>query len=104
SRVAGIGRVDVALRVDGDAVDAGELAGRGAFLSPRLDEHPVFREFRDARVAPAVGDEDVALRVPRHVGGTIEDVLGRTGSGRSAAATAAAFAAGTGGAAARIRD
>src|SRR4051812_15630217 len=35
-RVARIGRVDVAPRIDGDAVDAGELAGRGASLAPRL--------------------------------------------------------------------
>ena len=68
--------------------DAGELAGRGAFLAPRLHEHAVLDEFRDARVAAAVGDEDVALRVPRHVGGTIEDVLLRAGAGRPATAAA----------------
>src|SRR6185295_676731 len=115
--VAGVGGVDVALGIDGDAVDAGELAGGGASLAPRLDEHSVLREFRDARVAAAVGHEDVALRVPRHVGGTIEDVLRRAGSGRSAATTTAgvaaaagrvtataALAAGSGGAAGRIRN
>src|SRR5262245_13723708 len=32
--VAAIGRVDVALRINGDAVDAGELAGRVAALAP----------------------------------------------------------------------
>src|SRR5439155_11995759 len=59
-------------------------------------EHAVFRELGDARVAAAVGDEDVALRVPRDVRRTIEDVLLRAGSRRSATATAAGLSAASG--------
>src|SRR6185503_11245959 len=36
--IAGVSGVDVALRVNGDAVDAGEFAIRSAALSPGLDE------------------------------------------------------------------
>src|SRR3954463_6900510 len=86
--VAAIGRIDVALGIDGDAVDAGELAGRVASLAPRLDEHAVLRELGDARVAAAVGDEDVALRVPGDVGRAIEEVLRRTRARSAAAASA----------------
>src|SRR6186997_3303781 len=42
--VARVGCVDVAARVHDDAVDVGELTWRAALLSPRLDEHAVFRE------------------------------------------------------------
>jgi len=44
-RVARIGRVDVALRIDGDAVDTGELAGRGASLPHDLTNTPSFENF-----------------------------------------------------------
>src|SRR6185503_8624791 len=93
ARVSGVGGVDVALRVDRDAVDVRELAGRGPFLTPRLHEHAVFRELGDARVAAAVGDENIALRVPRDVGRTVEDVLRRARAGSAASAPAAAFTA-----------
>src|SRR5438874_948311 len=86
--VAAVGGVDVALGINGDAVDAGELTGGAAALAPLLDEHAVLRELGDARVAAAVGDEDVALRIPRDVGRAIEDVLRRAGSRRPAAASA----------------
>src|SRR5205814_6697867 len=46
----------------------------------------------DARVAAAVGDEDIALRVPGDVGRTVEDVLLRARSGSTPSA-ASAFAA-----------
>src|SRR5207248_3095742 len=82
--VAAVGGVDVALGINGDAVDAGELTGGAAALAPLLDEHAVLRELGDARVAAAVGDEDVALRIPRDVGRSIEDVLLRAGSRRPA--------------------
>src|SRR3954452_22436369 len=90
--VAAIGRINVALGIDGDAVDAGELAGRVASLAPRLDEHAVLRERGDARFAAAIGDEDVALRVPGDVGRAIEEVL-RRNRARSAAAASAGLTA-----------
>src|SRR6185436_9501144 len=83
ARVPAVSRVDVALCVDGDAVDAGELAWCGALLAPRLHEDAVLRKLGDPRVAAAVGDEDVALCVPRDVGRAVEDVLLRSGSGSS---------------------
>ena len=54
---------------------------------------PSFDELGDARVAAAVGDEDVALRVPGHVGRTVEEVLRRSGAGGRAAVAAAAVTA-----------
>src|SRR5204862_475082 len=79
------------LCVDGDTVDARELAGRRALLTPRLHEHAVLREFGDARIAAAVGDEDVALRVPCDVGRTIEKVLRRSRARRTTSAAATTF-------------
>src|ERR1700752_3646990 len=73
--IAGVSGVDVALRVNRYAVDAGELAVGSGALSPRLDERAVLREFRDACVAESVGHEDVALGVPRHISRTVEQIL-----------------------------
>ena len=75
--VAAVGGVDIALRIDRDAADVGELAGSSSLLAPGLHEHAVLVELGDARVAQAVGDEDVALRIPGDVGRTVEQVLWR---------------------------
>ena len=63
-----------AARVEEDRVRHVELAGAVAFLAPRLDERAVLREFHDARVDVAVGDEDVAVRRDRHVRDAVERV------------------------------
>ena len=50
--VAGVGDVDVALRVDRDRLHAVELPWPGAGRSPVLDEAAVLVELRDAVVVP----------------------------------------------------
>ena len=47
-------------------------SGAGAAGADRLHPAAVLRHLRDARVVVAVGDVDVALRVPGHVGRTVE--------------------------------
>ena len=80
--VAGVGHVDVALGVDGERLDAVELTRLGAGGAPVLDEAAVLVELGDAVVgADAVGDVDVAGRVPRHVGRTVEAGTGRALAG-----------------------
>ena len=64
--------VHVALRVDRDAVDDVELAGRRAARPPRLDVLAARLVLGDPRVAVAVGHVDVAGRVPRDVGRPLE--------------------------------
>ncbi len=72
--VAGIGDVDIALRVDtAIAFTPRNWPGPGAGRSPLRDELAVLVELGDAVVgADAVGDVDVAGLVPRHVGRTAE--------------------------------
>src|SRR3954470_3141394 len=60
--------VDVPLRVGGDAVRGVELAGLIAAVAPRLDPVARLVDLGDARIYVPVADEDVALRIPGHVG------------------------------------
>ena len=95
--VAFVGHVDVPCASIGDAVDDVELAGLGPARAPRLDVLAVRLVLRDARVAVAVGDVDVAGRVPGDIGGPLEALaLGARARqpAAAAAATAAAAAAG----------
>src|SRR5271167_3135382 len=68
SPVAPVANVDIALRVGREGVRRIELSGLGASRSPGLDEHTVLVELRDARVAIAIRNENVACGIPRHVG------------------------------------
>ncbi len=67
-RVAAIGDVDHALGVDRDRVRRAELQRAVAARADRLDEAAVLVELDDARVAVAVGHEDVALRIEADIG------------------------------------
>src|SRR5262245_34897660 len=87
--VAGVGHVDVACRIAGDAADLVELPLSRSGLAPRLHEVPFLGELRDAVVgAEAVGDVDVAGAIPRHVRRAVEAVAVDAGSRRAAAASA----------------
>src|SRR3954470_9063463 len=68
---------DVAALVDLQPVRQIELAERGARLlaAGLRDEAAVLVVLHDAIVAVAVGDEDVALRIPAHVRRSTQDVL-----------------------------
>src|SRR3954468_5638746 len=79
--VVAVGDIDIALRVDRDAADVVELALSAALLAPALHELAVFVEFGDARIALAVGDENIALGVPSDIGRTVEYVLRPPGAG-----------------------
>src|SRR5262249_34857996 len=84
--VAGVGDVDVALRVERDAVQHAELARLTAAVSPGLDEVAVLVELGDASITvggDAVGDVDVTAAIPRDVSGAHEAVAGNAGAGRS---------------------
>src|SRR5262249_55560592 len=71
--VAGVGDVDVAGRIGGDAADLVELSLARSGLAPRLHEVPLPGELRDPVVAAeAVGDVDVAGAIPGHVRRTVE--------------------------------
>src|SRR5262245_39102832 len=83
ARVAAIGHIDVALRIDLQAVRRVHLARRGAARPDRLDELAELVELDDARVGVAVGDENVALRIPADVGGTAKRVRLRVGRRRA---------------------
>ena len=87
--VALVGDVDVALRIDGDAVHDVELAGRRAARAPRLDVLAGRLVLRDPRVAVAVGDVDVAGGVPRDVGRPLEALARGARARQRAAATGA---------------
>ena len=54
--------------------------GSVASRAPRLENSPVLVELRDARVAVAVRDEDVARAIPRDIGRPIEVVAGNAGA------------------------
>ena len=63
--VAAIGDVDVALRVDLKRVRHVELAGPGCrACRPDLMKRPFLSYFTTRELHVAVGDEDVALRIP----------------------------------------
>ena len=85
--VGAIGHPDVALPVHLQAVRQIELAQRLArlFAAGLRQEPAVLVIFHDPVVAVAVGDEDVALRIPAHVGRPAEFVLLRRRSGGGAA-------------------
>src|SRR5262245_52417358 len=69
SRVAAIGNINVALAVRCDRMWRVELVGPGTALTRILPDEPaVLVVLHDAGIDVAVGDEDVALRIPRHVG------------------------------------
>jgi quinoprotein glucose dehydrogenase len=55
--VSAVRGIDIALRVNRDAADIGELPECGSLLAPRLHEFAFFIELRDARIDQAVGDE-----------------------------------------------
>src|SRR6266851_5392085 len=94
--VAGIGHIEIALRIARDAADLVELALRRPGVSPGLREVALFGELRDAIVgAEPVSDVDVAGAIPRDVGRLAEAVARNAGSGSRGitASTAAATAA-----------
>src|SRR5207237_10677957 len=70
--VRAIADIHVVVAVDGDRMRQPELAGPGARSAPRLHPVAVAVVLRDARVDVAVADVDVALRIPRDVGGLAE--------------------------------
>src|SRR5439155_522983 len=76
SPVAAIAGVDVALRVHRNTQNIGELARSCASFAPGLHEFAVLIELGDARVAGAISDKDIACRVPRHIGGPVEEIGG----------------------------
>ena len=75
ARVAAIADVDVSLRIHRHRVRQVELPGLVAARARLLDEPAVLVELHDARVAVAVGDEDVAGRVPADVGRPAEHIV-----------------------------
>src|SRR5262245_14315300 len=91
--VASVADVDEALRIDRHRVRDIELAWRGAARSPGLDVLAVLVELGDARVAIAVGDVDVAGRIPGDIGRPIEVVAGHAGPLRLGRPTLAATSA-----------
>ena len=78
-----VGDVDVAVQVNRDAVRRAELARFRAWYlaADLLHEAAVLVELHDAVVHVAVGDEDVALRIPRDVGWPAERVAGAAAAG-----------------------
>src|SRR5712692_4077352 len=68
SIVCSIGHIHHALGVHLKGMYGVELTRRRSTLAPRLDELAHLVELRDPRVAVSIGDEDVAGRVPGHVG------------------------------------
>src|SRR4029077_12384857 len=73
--VVAVGDVNIALCIHGDTADIVELALARALLAPALDELAVLVEFGDARIALAIGNENVALGIPGDIGRTVEDIL-----------------------------
>ena len=68
-------------------MDGGELDWFGAFRTPGFCEYSLLGGFGDARViANAVRHENIAVRIPGHVGGMIEYILQRARAGRRAIA------------------
>src|SRR5205814_1653198 len=84
--------IDIALCVDGNRVCRAEETRLGSSRAPRLDEDALAVELRDARVAHAVGDEDVACCVPGDVHWTVEHVALSARAGKATASTSTARA------------
>ena len=70
--VSAVGDVDVVLGVRGDAMRGAELILVVTPGSHFLQPMAVRRNLDDARVAVAVGHEDIALRIEGHIGFTVE--------------------------------
>ena len=95
--IARVGDIDIALRVEGDRLDAAELSGTITRRAPVREELAVFVELGDAIViADAVGDVDIAGAIPRHVRRTTEAGSGNTCSCVRPAGTLTATAASNG--------
>jgi len=77
AEVGTIGDPDVARRVDLQAVGKVEFPKRtaGFFAAGLGEETTILVVLHDAVVAVAVGDEDVALRIPANVGGAAESIF-----------------------------
>ena len=77
AEVGAVGDIDVALTIDLETVRKRELAGllAGLLAAHLGDEAAILVELHHAVVAIAVGDENVALRIPAHIGWTAEDIL-----------------------------
>ena len=85
--IARIGHIDITAGIHLDRAGTGELVIIGALGAEAFHEHAIGREFGDAgAVADAVGDKNVALRVPGHVGRGVEQILLRAGAGQGAVA------------------
>src|ERR1035437_3031837 len=72
--VGAVADVDVAFGIRRHGMRQIQLAGRPALAAHRRDEASILAVLNHARIAVAVGDENVPRRVPGHVGGTIECV------------------------------
>src|SRR5262249_56042211 len=66
--IVAVADIDIALGIGGDRMHEIEFAGALAVLAPRLHPVAVLVVFGDACVHVAVADEDVALRIPGHIG------------------------------------
>src|SRR5258706_14198731 len=77
AEIGAVGDPDIALAVDLHAVGQVELAKAltGLFAAGLRQETAIGVIFHDAVVAVAVGHEDVALRIPTHIGRTAADVF-----------------------------
>src|SRR4029077_4604287 len=71
--VGAIANVKIVVAVDHDGVRQAELPRLSAFVAPGFYPVSVLVIFRDARVDVSVGDVDVAVRIPGHVGGLAEE-------------------------------
>src|SRR3954469_5014280 len=74
SLVPGVGRVDVALRIEGDPAQRVELAVRRSPCAPRLDEFAVLVKPGDAGIPVAIGYIDVPGGIPGDVGRPLKNV------------------------------
>src|SRR5579872_5035486 len=70
--VSAIADVDIVVGVGGDAVRRGELVGAGTVRADRAHPHTFAIHLGEARVAVAVADVDIVVRIPGHVGFAVE--------------------------------
>src|SRR5262249_33602981 len=70
--VAGIGCVDITLRIDHNRIHRSEHSVCGSFRTPRLDEYALAVEFCDARIAHSIGDKNITRGIPGNVGAAVE--------------------------------
>src|SRR5438045_1779201 len=75
-----IAHVHITLGVSRDRMRRVKLTWRRPSRSPGLEEPAILVEFRDPRVAIAIGYENVSGCVPGHVGRPIENVAGHAGA------------------------